>query len=37
MGLALSTEFTECTIEEIMDHADMALYAAKAAGATVCG
>jgi diguanylate cyclase (GGDEF)-like protein len=29
MGLALSTEFTECTIEEIMHHADMALYAAK--------
>jgi two-component system cell cycle response regulator len=37
MGLALSTEFTECTIEEIMDHADMVLYAAKAAGATACG
>jgi two-component system cell cycle response regulator len=32
IGLALSTEFTECTIEEIMHHADMALYAAKAAG-----
>jgi two-component system, cell cycle response regulator len=32
IGLALSTEFAECTIEEIMHHADMALYAAKAAG-----
>ena len=32
VGLALSTEFTECTVEEIMHHADMALYAAKAAG-----
>jgi two-component system, cell cycle response regulator len=32
IGLALSTEFTECTIEEIMHQADMALYAAKAAG-----
>ena len=32
IGLAISTEFAECTIEEIMHHADMALYAAKAAG-----
>jgi two-component system cell cycle response regulator len=32
IGLALSTEFTECTIEELMHYADMALYAAKAAG-----
>jgi two-component system, cell cycle response regulator len=32
LGLALSTEFTECTVEEIMHQADMALYAAKAAG-----
>jgi GGDEF domain-containing protein len=32
IGLALSTEFTGCTVEEIMHHADMALYAAKAAG-----
>jgi len=32
IGLALSTEFTNCTIEEIIHHADMALYAAKAAG-----
>ena len=32
IGLALSTEFTECTVEEIMHHADMALCAAKAAG-----
>jgi diguanylate cyclase (GGDEF)-like protein len=32
VGLALSTEFSECTIEEIMHQADMALYAAKAAG-----
>jgi PleD family two-component response regulator len=32
IGLALSTEFTECSLEEIMHQADMALYAAKAAG-----
>ena len=32
IGLALSTEYTKCTIEEIMHHADMALYEAKAAG-----
>jgi len=32
IGLALSTEFTECTVEELMHQADMALYAAKAAG-----
>lgn len=32
IGLALSTDFLESTIEEIMHHADMALYAAKAAG-----
>ena len=32
IGLALSTEFTECTVEELMYQADMALYAAKAAG-----
>jgi len=32
IGLALSTEFTECTVEELMHYADMALYAAKAAG-----
>jgi diguanylate cyclase (GGDEF)-like protein len=32
IGLALSSEFTESTVEEIMHHADMALYAAKAAG-----
>lgn len=32
IGLALSTEFPECTVEEIMHQADMALYAAKAAG-----
>jgi diguanylate cyclase (GGDEF)-like protein len=32
IGVALSSEFAECTIEEIMHHADMALYAAKAAG-----
>jgi diguanylate cyclase (GGDEF)-like protein len=32
IGLALSTEFAECTIEEIMHQADVALYAAKAAG-----
>ena len=32
IGLALSSEFTQCTVEEIMHQADMALYAAKAAG-----
>jgi len=32
IGVALSTEFTECTVEELMHQADMALYAAKAAG-----
>jgi diguanylate cyclase (GGDEF)-like protein len=32
IGLALSTEFTQCTIEEIMHQADVALYAGKAAG-----
>jgi len=32
IGLALSAEFTKCTVEEIVHHADMALYAAKAAG-----
>jgi two-component system cell cycle response regulator len=32
IGLALSSEFPESTIEEIMHQADMALYAAKAAG-----
>jgi two-component system cell cycle response regulator len=32
IGLALSTEFTQCTMEEIIHQADMALYAAKAAG-----
>jgi two-component system cell cycle response regulator len=32
IGLALSSEFPESTIEEIMYQADMALYAAKAAG-----
>jgi two-component system, cell cycle response regulator len=32
IGLALSTEFTQCTVEELMHQADMALYAAKSAG-----
>jgi len=32
IGLALSTEFPNCTIEELMHAADMALYEAKAAG-----
>jgi PleD family two-component response regulator len=32
VGLALSTEFPNCTIEELMHAADMALYEAKAAG-----
>ena len=32
VGLALANEFGNSTIDEIMNHADMALYAAKAAG-----
>jgi two-component system cell cycle response regulator len=32
IGLALSSEFLGSTVEEIMHHADMALYAAKGAG-----
>jgi diguanylate cyclase (GGDEF)-like protein len=32
IGLALSTDFGQCTVDEIMHAADMALYAAKAAG-----
>jgi two-component system cell cycle response regulator len=32
IGLALSSEFAQSTLEEIMHQADMALYAAKAAG-----
>lgn len=32
VGLALSNEFTSCSVDEIMHQADMALYAAKAAG-----
>jgi two-component system cell cycle response regulator len=32
IGLALSSEFTHSTVEEIMHQADIALYAAKAAG-----
>ncbi|HKM66975.1 MAG TPA: diguanylate cyclase [Candidatus Acidoferrum sp.] len=32
IGLALSHEFTDCPIDEIMRQADVALYAAKAAG-----
>ncbi len=32
VGLALSSEFTKCPVDEIMRQADMALYAAKAAG-----
>jgi diguanylate cyclase (GGDEF)-like protein len=32
IGLALSTEFTQCTVEELMHQADIALYAPKAAG-----
>jgi len=32
VGLALSTEFGNCGVDEIMHEADMALYAAKAAG-----
>jgi diguanylate cyclase (GGDEF)-like protein len=32
LGLALSTDFPKCDIEDLLHHADMALYAAKAAG-----
>ena len=32
LGLALSTDFPKCDVEELFHHADMALYAAKAAG-----
>jgi Diguanylate cyclase, GGDEF domain len=32
LGLALSTDFPKCDVEELLHHADMALYAAKAAG-----
>lgn len=32
VGLALSTEFGNCSVDEIVHAADMALYAAKAAG-----
>ncbi len=34
LGLALSTDFPKCDVEELLHHADMALYAAKAAGRT---
>lgn len=32
VGLALSNEFGNCSVDEILNHAEMALYAAKAAG-----
>ncbi len=32
VGLALSSEFPHCDVEEVLHQADMALYAAKAAG-----
>ena len=32
LGLALSTDFPKCDVEELLHHADMAFYAAKAAG-----
>lgn len=32
LGLALSTDFPRCDVEELLHHADRALYAAKAAG-----
>ncbi len=32
VGLALSSDFETCSVEEIIHHADLALYAAKAAG-----
>lgn len=32
VGLALTNEFANCPVDEILNHADMALYAAKAAG-----
>ena len=34
LGLALTTDFPKCDVEELLHHADMALYAAKAAGRT---
>jgi diguanylate cyclase (GGDEF)-like protein len=32
LGLALSSDFPRCDVEELLHHADMALYAAKASG-----
>jgi two-component system, cell cycle response regulator len=32
LGLALSSDFAKCDVDELLHHADMALYAAKAAG-----
>lgn len=32
LSLALSTDFPKCDVEELLHHADMALYVAKAAG-----
>jgi len=32
LGLALSSDFPRCDVEELLHHADMALYAAKSAG-----
>jgi GGDEF domain-containing protein len=37
IGLALSSEFAQSTLEEIMHQADMALYAAKRRAAIACG
>ncbi|MGB7463877.1 MAG: GGDEF domain-containing protein [Candidatus Acidiferrum sp.] len=34
LGLALTTDFPRCDVEELLHHADMALYAAKAADRT---
>jgi diguanylate cyclase (GGDEF)-like protein len=32
LGLALSTDFPKCDVQELLHHADVTLYAAKAAG-----
>lgn len=34
LGLVLSSDFPRCDVEELLHHADMALYAAKASAAT---
>ncbi|HKE08561.1 MAG TPA: diguanylate cyclase [Candidatus Acidoferrum sp.] len=36
VGLALTNEFGNCSVDKIVNHADMVLYAAKAAGLQLC-